>query len=99
MGTVQYMSPEQTRGHATDARTDIWSFGCVMYEMVAGKPPFAGESSADLIAEIVKSHPIPVSHLSAIFPKGSTRSSEKRWRKIPMRDTKQPKICFSILNG
>ena len=61
MGTVQYMSPEQTRGHVTDARTDIWSLGVVIYEMIAGGPPFAGENTADLIAEIVKSYPAPLS--------------------------------------
>ena len=69
MGTVQYMSPEQTRGHATDARTDIWSLGCVIFEMLAGRPPFAGNSTADLIAEIVRGQPVPLSRFVRRVPK------------------------------
>lgn len=68
MGTVQYMSPEQTRGRATDPRTDIWSLGCVLYEMLAGRAPFVGESSADLIAEIVKVRPAPFSNGHSDIP-------------------------------
>jgi len=68
MGTAQYMPPEQTRGHATDARSDIWSLGCVIYEMIAGRPPFSGMTSADLVAEIVKSHPIPLSRIVDAVP-------------------------------
>lgn len=68
MGTVQYMSPEQTRGQATDARTDIWSLGCVIYEMLAGRPAFEGEGTADLIAEIVKTHPSRLTSLVEEVP-------------------------------
>ena len=68
MGTVQYMSPEQTRGKATDARSDIWSLGCVMYEMFGGRAPFSGETTADLIAEIVKGYPAPLVSVSADVP-------------------------------
>ncbi len=70
MGTVQYMSPEQARGHETDERTDIWSLGVVIYEMVAGRPPFAGQTSADLIAEIVKTEPVPLSQIMPGGPAG-----------------------------
>ncbi len=83
MGTVQYMSPEQTRGHATDARTDIWSFGVVLYEMLAGKPPFAGGNSADLIAEIVKTHPIPLSHFVTDVPERLEEIVTKTLEKNP----------------
>jgi TolB-like protein/Flp pilus assembly protein TadD len=59
-GTVRYMSPEQARGLAVDARSDIFSLGSVIYEMVSGRPAFEGETASDVIAEILKGEPPPL---------------------------------------
>ncbi len=61
LGTGRYMSPEQARGQKVDARSDIWSMGVVLYEMVAGIPPFLGQTPSDCIASILTTEPPPLS--------------------------------------
>ncbi len=57
LGTAAYMSPEQARGRAVDKRTDIWAFGCVLYELLTSKPTFHGEDTTEILASVVKSEP------------------------------------------
>ena len=57
LGTAAYMSPEQARGKAVDKRTDIWAFGCVLYELLTGKQTFHGEDITEILASVVKSEP------------------------------------------
>ncbi len=64
VGTVAYMSPEQVRGKEVDTQTDIWSLGIILYEMIAGRLPFAGDTKSDRIAAILEHEPEPISKLN-----------------------------------
>ena len=68
LGTVGYMAPEQVRGHPTDARSDIFSFGCVLYEMICGHGPFERETAADTTAAILNDDPATPVHDDTVLP-------------------------------
>jgi eukaryotic-like serine/threonine-protein kinase len=68
IGTAAYMSPEQARGLEIDARTDIWSLGVILYEMIARKLPFLGETKSDRIVSILEHEPVPLTKTSGNIP-------------------------------
>ena len=90
LGTAHYMSPEQARGQTVDARSDIWSLGVVLYEMVGGIPPFSGETPSDCIASILTTEPPPLSgvlpdvpvKLESILQKALRKNSDERYQTI-----------------
>lgn len=83
MGTAGYMSPEQARGVAVDVRTDIWSLGVVLYEMVAGRPPFAGATATDVVIAIVEKEQAAISQHVEAVPAELERIVKKALRKDP----------------
>ncbi len=68
LGTAAYMSPEQARGRPIDSRTDIWSFGVVLFQMLSKKLPFHGDTTSDIIASILKSDPVDLKKLVPSIP-------------------------------
>lgn len=90
IGTPQYMSPEQARGQKIDLRSDIFSFGVVFYEMLAGRPPFSGATQMDVIGSILKDEPAPLSQhlpeisrdLEHIVEKTLRKDRERRYQHI-----------------
>ena len=90
LGTARYMSPEQARGQKVDVRTDIWSLGVVLYEMVGGSPPFRGDTPSDCIASILTTEPPPLSgvladvpiKLESILQKALRKNSDERYQTI-----------------
>jgi serine/threonine-protein kinase len=99
LGTVAYMSPEQARGTETDARTDIWSFGCVLYEMLARQKPFQGETMTDVLANVINREPVSIrahrrdtpAELERIVTKTVRKNREERYQsaKELVNDLKQ----------
>jgi eukaryotic-like serine/threonine-protein kinase len=83
VGTLQYMAPEQLEGKETDARTDIFAFGAVMYEMATGKKAFEGKSQASLIAKILETDPPPISSLRPMTPPALDRVAKTCLAKDP----------------
>ena len=65
LGTVNYMSPEQAKGERVDERTDIFSFGVVLYEMIAGRTPFGGDSVPETFANLLNKEPPPLKNLAS----------------------------------
>ena len=90
LGTAQYMAPEQVEGKDADARSDIWAFGAVLYEMVSGTRPFQGDSPASVIGAILKDDPPPLSMRQPLTPNALdqlvsiclAKDPEDRWQSI-----------------
>ncbi len=88
MGTVSYMSPEQARGKQTDARTDLWSFGVLLYEAITHNLPFSGETTSDCLAAVLTKEPLPLTQfavncpaeLQRIISKALTKNLDERYQ-------------------
>ena len=84
LGTAAYMSPEQARGQSLDKRTDIWSFGCVLFEMLTGSSPFARETTSDALAAILEAEPD-----WQRLPSATPRSISRLLERCLAKDTKR----------
>ena len=99
MGTAPYMSPEQLKGIEVDSRTDIFSFGILLYEMVTGQRPFQGDSGIELASSILKDTPRPVVETRADLPRHLARIIQHCLEKDPERRYQSAKDVRNELDG
>ena len=99
LGTVRYMSPEQARGAPVDQRTDIWSFGVVLYEMVAGRAPFTADIPQEAMAAILTTEPPPLSSYIANAPGELQQIVTKALRKDPRQRYQSANEMLDALKG
>ena len=78
IGTAQYLSPEQARGEAVDARCDVYATGCVLYELLTGAPPFTGDSPVAVAYQHVREDPRAPTELNPTSRRSWTRSCSRR---------------------
>lgn len=83
LGTLSYMSPEQARGLEVDARTDTWSLGVIVYEMLTGRQPFEGTTMSDVLASVLDHEPPPLARYSPAVPASLERITRKALSKNP----------------
>jgi Tol biopolymer transport system component len=98
VGTAAYMSPEQARGQTVDKRTDIWAFGCVLFEMCAGRPPFAGTTVSETLAAVIECEPdwtwLPSgmpAHLIRLIRRSLTKDP-----KLRLRDIGEARVALTV---
>jgi serine/threonine protein kinase len=96
LGTAAYMSPEQAKGRVADKQSDVWAFGCVLYEMLAGRAVFEGETVGEILAELLKSEP-DWGRLPADTPEAIRRLLRRCLRKEPIRRVRDMRdVCLDI---
>ena len=93
IGTAQYLSPEQARGERVDSRSDLYSTGCLLYELLTGRPPFTGDSPVAIAYQHVRENPVPPSRVDPDVPPWADAIVLKAMAKSPPTGTRPPGTC------
>ena len=93
IGTAQYLSPEQARGEQVDARSDLYSTGCLLYELLTGRPPFVGDSPVSVAYQHVREEPVPPSQIDPDLPPAVDAVVLGPWPRTASSATRAPTRC------
>ena len=96
LGTAAYMSPEQALGEVADSRTDIWSFGVVLYEMLAGELPFPGDYEQAVTYSILNEEPTDLTELRADVPRQLTKIVDRRKLSLPSATSQLSSVSLNL---